>query len=413
MYSIRFYLLKPSESNSSLFVSVKWPGCRVRVSLGVSIKTSHWDSKRGKIKPGAANARAVITRCGRIEDFIQDYFNQRDIPDEEELKRLLKDEVHPALKERRMENILQALERFIQERGEGRELNPRSGRPYAKGSLDNYDHLRKTIIDFADFKEMKVDFASINQDWLSKFHSFLSTEKSLTDNGTHKQFVLLKSFLKVMKKEKGKEVPDIRDYKTYTHQNDYPFLDEEEIQKIIDAKIENKKLQQARDTLVFLCNTGLRYSDYLKLSPTNFDMKKRMIHLEVKKTRQRVSIPLLPQSLAIAEKYNCELPKLNHSVVNNYIRQVCREAGIDSDFEYIEYKQGEPEEMVVPKWEMITSHTGRRSFCTNLLTKGISPQVVMKISGHKSLSSFEKYFKLSSLQAAEQVQAILSAGLDK
>ena len=77
----------------------------------------------------------------------------------------------------------------------------------------------------------------------------------------------------------------------------------------------------------------------------------------------------------------------------------CLSAGINSPVVITsgKYKRDDPYE----KWELVSSHTARRSACTNMFLKGIPTSAIMKISGHKKESTFMKYIKVTAEENAD------------
>ncbi len=102
--------------------------------------------------------------------------------------------------------------------------------------------------------------------------------------------------------------------------------------------------------------------------------------------------------LEIFKKYNDRLPKITDQKFNKYIKEAFKEAGFTMTGRLLKA----PDK---PLYEAIASHTCRRSFCTNLYNEGVPPVVIMKISSHKTETSFLKYIKVSQTDAADKLSA--------
>lgn len=177
------------------------------------------------------------------------------------------------------------------------------------------------------------------------------------------------------------------------------FLTPSEIDDIIALELEDKLLESARDWLVISCFIGQRSVSLLKLTKDNIDTKTNTIRLTQVKTKASVVIPILPQVSAILKKYNGDFPPQfskstahNYSLYNTAIKTVCKLAGINEKVKGRVSAVGDRKnELVVKeKWELVTSHIGRRTFCTMYYTK-INLQVLMSISGHQTETNFLKY----------------------
>ncbi len=125
------------------------------------------------------------------------------------------------------------------------------------------------------------------------------------------------------------------------------------------------------------------------------------------KTGEVSTIPIYPIVSAILDKYKGELPyKPSNQKMNEYIKVVAMRANINEMVETRITKGGVREINTSEKFELVTTHTARRSLATNLVLRGVSPYVVMKVTGHKSLSSFERYVRLQELEAMIELKEL-------
>jgi len=99
-------------------------------------------------------------------------------------------------------------------------------------------------------------------------------------------------------------------------------------------------------------------------------------------------------------------PLISEQKYNEYIKELCRHAKIDEPVKVVKQIGNKRIEEIKPKYELITSHTARRTFITLTLKKGILPETVMQISGHKDRKSFQKYVLISQKQAVNEVRDI-------
>ena len=152
--------------------------------------------------------------------------------------------------------------------------------------------------------------------------------------------------------------------------------------------------------------TGLRLSDIQNLSNANFDFKKKEIKIYTVKTESYLIIPIHEK----LEKLLLTFPDQNFKVYNKtnynaYIKNICESAGIDTIIQRTRYSGNQNFNEQVPKYKMVSSHTARRTFITVLLSKGVSPEDIMKITGHTNWSSFQKYIKNPQARAVSAVRA--------
>lgn len=179
------------------------------------------------------------------------------------------------------------------------------------------------------------------------------------------------------------------------------FLSEDEIEKIYSLKLPHKEAV-ARDVFVLLCWTGQRYSD---IEPLNKGVIKKVEEGEVleivqTKNTHKVSIPLFPIVKEILEKYKFQLPIYSENTMLRYLKKIGKKAGLTEKHNVIEDRGGKIYTTSVYRYERITTHTARRSYISNMLKRQYDSELLMKITGHRSRSAFERYIKLSSEDAA-------------
>lgn len=175
-------------------------------------------------------------------------------------------------------------------------------------------------------------------------------------------------------------------------------LKEREVEALISLDLsDNPKLDRVRDLFALEILTGQRYSDLPKIldvkhiSPTN-------IQIYQEKTNERVTIPLHPRlkkHLAhIFEKYPDGLPVISNQKFNKYLKEVCTLAGFDREHSWITLSGKKKVTHSDVRYNLITSHTGRRTFCTLALKSGIHAEQVMKVTGHRTYEQFREYVKV-------------------
>ena len=193
---------------------------------------------------------------------------------------------------------------------------------------------------------------------------------------------------------------------------DSVYLTKEDLSKIIALKDLPEHLDVSRDWLVVSCYIGQRSVSLLKLTNKDINTASQTISLQQVKTKAFVTIPILPPVKAILDKYKGEFPPrlqrtdhYNYDCYNRNIKTVCKLAGINEVCTGRVNRQGSSKSTVVelPKWQLVTSHIGRRSFCTNYYGK-VNLQNLMQISGHRSEQNFLKYVNLGRIVDTESIR---------
>lgn len=203
---------------------------------------------------------------------------------------------------------------------------------------------------------------------------------------------------KTLGKAAGGTIYDHEDFKKISEQTPDVYLTEKEIAKIYAHKL-NEREGCARDWFIIDYYLGLRISDIQLLSAKNMDGK--FITIANAKTDFKVVIPVHRCVKEIIKKYKGLPPKTADQEINKTIKGVARRAGIKGKFLYWITKGGKRVDHYVEKWEMVSNHTARRSFITNLLKQGVSETLVMKLTGIKSPQTLQRYNKMTSEDAAQ------------
>lgn len=167
-------------------------------------------------------------------------------------------------------------------------------------------------------------------------------------------------------------------------------LNENELQSLYDLDLTEKPhLDRARDIFLAGCYTGLRHSDYSRIKPEH--LNKQYIQIIPIKTKDTVNIPLRPELSKILTKWNYTIPEMTSQELGRYIKEIGTKANITNNVQIVENVKNKEIITTKPKNQMITSHTARRSFATNMFYDGMNPIDIMKITGHKKLDTFQKY----------------------
>lgn len=270
-----------------------------------------------------------------------------------------------------------------------------------KSYMRNYKTLIKILNNFSNDNNAILYTESINEDFLDDFIVYM---ESLQARKTYIKTLL--SLIKAM----------VRKAANYGYAVDASYdevdLDDEEIPSIYLSLNDisriyyyqglTKKQERIRDLFIVGCLTALRYSDLSTLEKENFSEK--FITKITKKTGVRVIIPLHDFVKDIYKKYNGNLPKVCVQHFNRYIKMICKKIGLTEPVYQTYTKGGEIITETKERWQLISSHTARRSGATNLYNTGrLRIQDLMQITGHKTEKSFMRYIKVTKEEMANQV----------
>ena len=176
------------------------------------------------------------------------------------------------------------------------------------------------------------------------------------------------------------------------------FLTWEELMRVYNYDfVPGSEIDRARDFFCFCCFTSLRYSDAAALRPEQIINDK--ISLSTIKTDQPLLIKLNKYSKSILEKYKGKyatvLPSVTNNRLNHLIKEIGEKAGINQQIVFSQYYGSNKVEVNEPKYKLLTTHCGRRTFICNALALGISPITVMKWTGHSEYSAMKPYIDVA------------------
>ena len=277
--------------------------------------------------------------------------------------------------------------------------DPYSDQVYEKALKRHLEKFRKDLR-LSDFQA----------DTLVGFVEYLRDVAGLQNTSVIKMWKTLSWFLKWAYEAGYLKNDDFRKFsprlKTVTDK-EVVFLTWEELMAVYGLKFpEGKKyLERVRDVFCFQCFTSLRYSDVHKLKRE--DIAGGLIKVVTEKTGDTITINLNKYSAAILEKYRDEerpLPVVSNQKMNKWIKEVCFLAGIDQPVTTVYYKGAERIEDTRPKYELIGTHTGRRTFICNALSMGIPPATVMEWTGHSDYKAMRPYIKIADRAKAEAME---------
>ena len=151
---------------------------------------------------------------------------------------------------------------------------------------------------------------------------------------------------------------------------------------------------------LFQCFTGLRYSDVFNLRQS--DVKQNHIEITTIKTADSLTIELNNHSKAILDKYkevffedDKVLPVITNQKMNDYLKELAELAEINEPVREVYYKGNQRIDETTPKYALLGTHAGRRTFICNALSLGIPAQVVMKWTGHSDYRAMKPYIDIA------------------
>ncbi len=429
-----FFLKDSSKNKSAINAIIRFKGQRYKLATGISVETRYWDTdqKRAKVKKEYPDAEVINIRLSRfdrkMDEFLEKCILEKIVPTLQELKTTITDDENDPVKvsvpEKKIKSqlFLEFFKSYFEENYIGQTYNKyqttynwlaryekkfRKKLTFEDINLDFYTHFKKWVLS-SSYKPKK-DAEPVNYS-LNYFGSLIKCIKKIMNvTGPH-------SRLKLHDNIEFKH----EDFKVEHETADTIYLSLDELQKLHefkpdvyniapithDMRVENRlrkvaALNNAKNKFLIGAFTALRVSDFNRLSEVN--IKENFIRIKPQKgTRKNedVVIPIHPIIREILDNGFDIRTKISDQNINQHIKEACQLIGLDEMVSLTRTEGNSIVERTSRKYELVTSHTARRSGATNMYLAGIPSISIMKITGHKTEKSFLKYIKISQEENA-------------
>lgn len=403
MAKAKFILKEPtSKSDTLVYLIYNYQYSRFKYSTGESINPKFWNptSQRAKETKQFREYPEFNARLAKTENAINNVFRRLLNDGIQPNNTLLKKEIENELSDHRLKPKKKSFLSFVENYIKESELNKR------EGTIKVYNTTFKYLKEYSS-KHKTIDFENITLEFYNLYTAFLSQEHKLAANTVGKHIKTIKSFMNEATERGINENLEFRKkkFKTIREEADTVYLSIKELQQFEKLKLSaTPRLDKVRDLFLIGCYTGLRFSDFTQIQPENINSDNTMLFIRTQKTSERVAIPLHKTVRTILKKYNNVLPKAyTNQVTNIYLKQVASLAKIKEIVETTITRGGKVEKSASPKFKLISTHTARRSFATNLYIADIPAISIMKITGHKTERSFMSYIRITQEQNADKL----------
>ena len=393
--------------NVPIRMRVNFASKRIEFTTGYRIDATKWDADKQRVKNSCSNKlkqSASEINASLLEYYteIQSIFKRFEVedvmPTPEQIKEAFNALHKPVSEEPKPKkealpcDFFQVFDDFVEDCG--RQNN------WTDSTFEKFAAVKNHLTNFRD----GLTFEFFDERGLNDYVIYLRDIKEMRNTTIGKQLSFLKWFLRWAYK---KGVHQNNAYDSYkpklkSTQKKIIFLTWDELNRLREFKIPFNKqaLERVRDVFLFQCFTGLRYSDVFNLRRS--DIKDDHIEVTTVKTSDSLIIELNNHSKAILDKYkdvafedDKVLPVITNQKMNDYLKELAEMAGIDEPIRQTYYKGNERIDEVTPKYALLGTHAGRRTFICNALALGIPPQVVMKWTGHSDYKAMKPYIDIA------------------
>ena len=291
--------------------------------------------------------------------------------------------------------------------------------------LTGFRAYRATLTHLENFTKRKdIEFKDLDLKFYHSFTSFLYENYNLSSN-------TVGSYIRVIKEICRSAIRDSipvnsafksPEFKAPSQETDKIYLNKNELDKLFQTTLSGR-LEEVRDAFIIGAYTGLRWSDFSRHKNANIQEVfieklgeyRHVITIRSKKVNKEATIPLNKNTKLIIDKYTLDgvfrFPEqVTITNFNKRIKQACRIAKLNTKVQVVSSVGGKPRVLIIEKCEIVSSHTARRSFASNMILAGMDIQIIMLLGGWKNRQSFERYIRISTKEAA--IKAIESGFFD-
>ena len=393
--------------NVPIRMRVNFASKRIEFTTGYRIDSAKWDADKQRVKNGCSNKLKQLAseiNASLLEYYteIQSIFKRFEVEDVMPTPKQIKEAFNalhkPVSEEPKPKkealpcDFFQVFDDFVEDCG--RQNN------WTDSTFEKFAAVKNHLTNFRE----GLTFEFFDERGLNDYVGYLRDVKEMRNTTIGKQLSFLKWFLRWAFK---KGVHQNNAYDSYkpklkSTQKKIIFLTWDELNRLREFKIPSNKqaLERVRDVFLFQCFTGLRYSDVFNLRRS--DIKGDHIEVTTVKTSDSLIIELNNHSKAILDKYkdvafedDKVLPVITNQKMNDYLKELAEMARIDEPVRQTYYRGNERIDEVTPKYALLGTHAGRRTFICNALALGIPPQVVMKWTGHSDYKAMKPYIDIA------------------
>lgn len=381
-----------------------------KASLGASIHPAFWDktTERAVVenldRVTLADNKSINALLGKVADFIEartrdarytsNYLTCAEL--QAKLEEITgKKKVTSEAPVEPVKSFYDLCRQVIDDMEDGKILTPQ-GKIYSHGTIKNYNQSLNSIERY----DGALTFDGVNMDF---YRSFI---RWCNDNDWSMNYIAqhVKNLVCLMRQTKKdghhENVAYLsEDFKVIQEETDDIALSEKELERLYKHKVVDPTRDIARDWFIIDCFLGLRVSDIQLLD--NRNIHDNTVTIASEKTDTKVVIPMRGEVREIITKWGGLPPKISDQEINRSIKEVARDAKLTQPVLYFLTKGGARRDFYLKKYEMISCHTARRSFITNLLEAGVADNIVMQLAGIKKHATLLRYKKTKPEQTAE------------
>ena len=393
--AILFYIKRAKVNNLGvcpIYTRVTVNAKRFEFSTNKYINPDKWSSEGSKVKGTNEEARTINSHLDYLKNQVLEAEKKLFKKDISITSENLKNELFGFSETKRM-----LVPIFQDHNNKIKEL---VGKEYASGTLERYTTSLKHTIEFMQWKYnvSDIDITKIDHAFITDYEFWLRSVRNCANNTAVKYIKNFNKIIKICLANDWLDKNPFANYKSKVKEVERVYLNEDEIQTIIEKDFKTERLSLVRDIFLFSCFTGLAYIDVKNLTKSHISYGidgEQWIFTHRQKTESASKIPILPVTQIIIDKYENHpqclnedklLPILSNQKMNAYLKEIAGVCEIEKE---------------------LTFHIARHTFATTVtLTNGVPIESVSKMLGHKNLRTTQHYAKVLDRKVSEDMKIL-------
>jgi integrase/recombinase XerD len=429
MAKVHFYLIKDIDKKGNddsfpIFLIYNYNNKRLKFFTDERIEEKHWDAKKEQVKrsqDGYIQINDYLSSLAeKVKQIEREFKIKNIIPTPQQIKELLKpkkEKDNQKDNDTHKQKFEKLFDNFV-------EKGKKAG--FSNNRLRHYKVTRNKFIEFSEKYNFDYNLSEYSFKIHDKFLNFLSTDENNAHNTITTKVKVLKAFFNYLRKYEENIIlhKDIQNIKSTFKESVKATLTWQEIQKLLNEDIKDKKLSTCRDIFLFACFTGMRFDDLKKLKPSHITKQGdyRVIKLVQGKFDKPNIITLNDYAIDILDKYEnieyfrngtryCFPVEINHKA-NKTLEELLKLMKFDDTIELIKYEKGVSYMADTPKYKAINWHNARHTYGVLSIERGMPLQVVQKQMGHSDIKTTQIYAKIADNFKNEQSTQAWKKGKD-
>lgn len=399
MATVNFRIRSTANKPVSIFIYISLEeGNVVSTPSGFTVHPKEWSKVAKRPKQNSESNKKTVGKLNTLQNFIYEEVNKAQGNGQLIDVHWLKEKTNECFNRvKKTDNSLVVNHtQYIIDNANTRKIKGSNKIGLSERRVTGYKSFKKLIEAYQEEIRKKIYFQDVNRSFVDRFTNWLINKQKYSTNYAGKVLDNLKTVCLDAEKLDIKIDPFAKQIEGFREQNSERLivtLSFEELEQIRTAELDTEAQKNARNWLLLGCEIGQRASDLLRLTQDNLRYKGNRIYIDIEqqKTGKAVTVGVIaPHVIEIVEN-NFPYP-ISQQKLNKHIKDVCKLAEIEEMTKGKKYdkKTRRKKTEIYPKWQLVTTHTFRRSFATNYYKKIPTP-VLIGITGHSKESLFLEY----------------------